>query len=151
MKELNIQTNIEEFKLNGTVSVFYNPSDPNFIGEIFDALNDFSNKTDEYHSQIEKASVEEALALGRKLDADMRARFEQIFGVDVITPIIGKTNVYAVADGLPIWANLLLAVMETLKGVDEEQLKRGNSRIAAYTKKYTVSDHKKKQGKSKTS
>ena len=45
-------------------------------------------------------------------------------------------NVYAMADGLPVWCNLMLAVMDEIDTSFAREQKRMNPRIAKYTAKY---------------
>lgn len=43
---------------------------------------------------------------------------------------------YALAEGLPLWANLLFAIMDEMDETVMREKKAMNPRIAKYTKKY---------------
>lgn len=49
---------------------------------------------------------------------------------------VGKMNVYALSDGLPVWVNLMLAVMDEIDTAFAREQKQTNPRIAKYTAKY---------------
>ena len=45
-------------------------------------------------------------------------------------------NLFASAGGLPVWANLLLALSEEVEGAMQGELTAREKRIAKYTAKY---------------
>ena len=45
-------------------------------------------------------------------------------------------SIYAIADGLPIWANLMLAIIDEFDASFVAEKKKTNPRIQKYTKKY---------------
>ena len=45
-------------------------------------------------------------------------------------------NVYALASGLPVWANLLLAVIDKTNASMDEESKKTDDRLNKYLKKY---------------
>ena len=45
-------------------------------------------------------------------------------------------NVYALSDGLPVWANLMLTIMDEIDTTFAREQKATNPRISKYTKKY---------------
>ena len=50
--------------------------------------------------------------------------------------LFGSMNLFASANGLPVWANLLLAVTEEVEGAMQGELNKREARIARYTDKY---------------
>ncbi len=144
---LTIDTGLREYNLNGKVTVTFNPTDSIFIGKIYDTFSDLEEKEKEYKKQMENATAKEVLELSQQLNVEMRGILEDIFGVDVVTPLIGNANVYALAEGLPVWANILLAIIDELDDASVEEQAKTNARIAYYTKKYQVRDHKRKGSK----
>ena len=61
---------------------------------------------------------------------------EEVFGFDVCGAVFGDMNVYALADGLPVWCNLMLSVMDEIDTTFAREQKAQNPRISKYTKKY---------------
>ena len=45
------------------------------------------------------------------------------------------------ADGFPIWANFMLAIIDQFEGEFAEQKKKTNPRIQKYTAKYNKGHH----------
>lgn len=75
--------------------------------------------------------------LANRYDAEIRDMINGIFGQDVCTPLFGGMSVNTLADGLPLWANLFFAIVDTFDGAFVEQKKRTNPRIKKYTEKYS--------------
>ena len=55
---------------------------------------------------------------------------------DICTPLFGELNLYALANGFPIWANLLFALVDEMDTAYAREQKLTNPRISKYTKKY---------------
>lgn len=148
MEKLNISTGLKEYSLNGKVSVWFNPTDSVFISRIFETFDALEKKQDEYGAKIAEATdIKESLAIMSGMNEEMRDKLAELFGQDIITPLIGSTNVYALSDGLPVWANIMLAIMDQVEGEYKEQTKLSKKRMAKYTAKYEAPDHKKKTKK----
>ena len=127
MKELTVLTGMQEYRLNDACTVFFNPTDTAFGEKLFGAFETLDRKQDAYKAEVETA---------RKMDAEMRDIVNDVFGVDVCTALFGGMNVYALADGLPVWANLMLAIMDEIDTAFARESKATNPRISKYTKKY---------------
>jgi hypothetical protein len=56
--------------------------------------------------------------------------------MDVCTPLFGEMNLFASAGGLPVWANLLLAIADEVQASMDSELKHREARIRKYTEKY---------------
>lgn len=135
--EISVNTGIKEFNLAGKVSVFFNPSDVTFAKKIYDVFMALEDKQREYIDRLKEVGEEpEIFAIGHEMDAEMRELINGIFGIDVITPLIGDCNVYALADGLPIWANLLTAILDVMDETVKEETQKSKQRVEKYTSKY---------------
>lgn len=145
--ELKISTGIEEFTLNEAVTVRFNPSDPSFIEKVFNTFELLDQKQEEYGKKMSSAEAKDVLKLMKEYDGEMRVSLAELFGVDVVTPMIGDMNVHALSDGAPIWMNILLAVIDTMEENTRKQHKLSTARMAKYTAKYEAADHKKKGAK----
>ena len=77
-----------------------------------------------------------AFEIARRRDAEMRAMIDEAMGVPVCDALFGGMNVYAVADGLPVWCNLMLAIFDLIDTTFAAEQKKTNPRIAKYTAKY---------------
>ena len=61
---------------------------------------------------------------------------DQIFDKPICAELFGKTNVYAMAGGLPIWANLILAIVDEIDASFVNEQKQTNPRLDKYLSKY---------------
>lgn len=137
MKEIVFNTGVVEYSLNGKCSVCFNPTDTVFVKRIYDVFNALDEVQEKYKAAIEKmADKTEIFIISRKMDAEMRGMIDDVLGAGVCDAVFGELNVYAMADGLPIWVNLLLALMDELDTAVAREQKATNPRIAKYTKKY---------------
>ena len=75
----------------------------------------------------------------RELDAKMRGVINELFDDDVCTPLFGSVNLFASSGGLPLWANLLLAITDEVQTAMKGELDKREARIAKYVEKYKTS------------
>ena len=78
----------------------------------------------------------EIFEIARLRDTEMRELIDGVFGRPVCAELFGDMNVYAMADGLPVWCNFLLAVMDEIDTTFAREQKLTNPRIQKYTAKY---------------
>lgn len=137
MQKLQIDTGVVEYSLNDSCTVRFNPTDPAFVEELYRAFSELDAQQEAHKREVAQLTDNrEIFALARRRDAEMRELIGGVFGQDVCTALFGSMNVYATAGGLPLWANLLLAVMDTVdEALGREQVAT-NPRIEKYLKKY---------------
>lgn len=137
MKELNFENGLVSYSLNGQFEVTFNPTDSNFVERLYSAFEDLDKKQEGYKAQIEKmADKKEIFEFARERDAEMRSIIDGVFDAPVSDAVFGGMNVYALAGGLPVWSNLMLAVMDEIDTAFSREQKATNPRIAKYTAKY---------------
>lgn len=137
MKELSFETGLVTYSLNGAVQVTFNPTDSTFVESLFKTFDALDTKQDAYNSEIDNASDKrEIFDLARKYDAEMRAMIDSILNQPVCDALFGSMNVYAMADGLPVWANLLLTLMDEINTAFAREQKATNPRLQKYLDKY---------------
>jgi hypothetical protein len=66
----------------------------------------------------------------------MRQMIDEALGAPVCDAVFGGMNVYAMADGLPAWCNLMLAIMDEIDTGFTREQKLTNPRVSKYTAKY---------------
>lgn len=137
MKDLNFDTGVVTYRLNGTCDVGFNPTDSAFIERLFNAFDTLDKKQEAYKAEAERnKGTREIFATARKLDAEMREIINETFEQDVCSALFGGMNIYALADGLPVWANLMLAVMDETDSAFAREQKAQSPRIRKYSEKY---------------
>lgn len=137
MNTLNFDTGVVTFSVNGKAEVSFNPTDSNFVEKLYNAFEELDKKQESYKAQIEKsADKKEIFDFARERDAEMRGVIDGLFGVEISDAVFGGMNVYAMSNGLPVWCNLMLAVMDEVDTTFAREQKATNPRIAKYTAKY---------------
>lgn len=137
MKELNFETGLVEFSVNGKATVSFNPTDSNFIERLYATFEELDRKQEQYKSDIEKmADKRKIFDYAKERDAEMRGMLDEVFGAPVSDALFGEMNVYALAGGVPVWCNLMLAVMDEIDTTFTREQKATNPRIAKYLSKY---------------
>lgn len=137
MKELNFESGLVTYSLNGKCEVSFNPTDSNFVERLYSAFEELDKKQEGYKAQIEKmADKREIFDFARERDAEMRSIIDGVLEAPVSDAVFGGMNVYAVANGLPVWCNLMLAIMDEIDTTFAREQKATNPRIAKYTAKY---------------
>lgn len=138
MKELNFETGNVTYKINGGVEVAFNPTDSNFVKRLFDAYETLDKKQEFYKNRVETmADKKQVFVFAQEQDAEMRGIIDNLFQAPVSDNIFGAMNVYALADGLPVWCNLMFAVMDEIDTSFAREQKATNPRLEVYRKKWS--------------
>ena len=139
MKNLTFDNGIEEYDLDGKVTVKFNPTDVSFLEKLSDSFQYLDLIQEEVKlSQEEITDEKDVFNLAKNLDQKMRDIINALFGQDVCTPLFGEMNLFASAGGLPVWANLMLAIADEIQNSMDSELKKREGRIKKYTAKYHV-------------
>ena len=137
MPEIKFDTGIREFTVNGAAKVRFCPTDMSFVEKVFTAVETIDKKTELFQNRVQKLeSNRDVFDEAHAIDNEIREILNGIFNEDVCTPIFGTMNTFAVADGLPVWANFLFAIMDLLDSDLVEQKKKTNPRLKKYIDKY---------------
>lgn len=137
MNTLNFETGVVSFSVNGKAEVSFNPTDSNFVERLFGTFDELDRKQDAYKAEVAKTGDKRAVfEIAHRMDSEMREMVDGIFQKPVCKDIFGNMNVYALADGLPVWCNFLLAVMDQIDTTFAREQKATNPRIQKYTAKY---------------
>lgn len=138
MKELSFDTGLVTYSLNGAAELSFNPADAVFVERIYNTFDALDKKQDEYKAEAEKATGKrEIFDVARKWDAEMRGLIDETLGTPVCAALFGSMNVYALnKDGLPVWAALMLTVLDQVDASFGERQKKTSSAISKYTAKY---------------
>lgn len=137
MAELNFATGVVTFTVNGKCDISFNPTDSAFVERLFNAFDTLDKKQEAYKTEISKVGDNrEIFDIARRRDEEMRELIDGVFERPVCRDLFGGMNVYAMADGLPVWCNFLLTVMDEVDTTFAHEQKLTNPRIQKYTAKY---------------
>lgn len=136
MKEIKIDSGVQEYTLNEKCTVFFNPTDPVFAEKIYTAFEALQKKQEAQTVDIENMNARETFDYLNGLDTEMRETIDGVFGQPVCEALFGAMSVYASAGGAPVWMNLMLAIIDEF----DESIKREKAfhseKLSKYTKKY---------------
>lgn len=137
MADIRFETGVVTYNINGTFEVAFNPTDSAFVKRLFDAFDYLDKKQDAYKEEVEKISDKKKIfEISEARDKEMREIVDGVFNAPVCDAVFGHMNVYAYANGLPVWCNLMLAIMDEIDTTFAREQKATNARIAKYTQKY---------------
>lgn len=128
MRELTFDTGVIEYQVNGGNVIAFNPADTVFVKKL--------------HSLFEKLGAEQEQQQGdvftvlEQKDAAMRRDIDEVFGAGTCALVFGDKGLYALAGGLPLWANFLLAVLDEVDSSIRQQTEAVSPRVEYYMKKY---------------
>lgn len=142
MKRLQFNTqNTDDYEIGGAV-ITLNPTDAKFAARLVSAFDGL----DALEAQMQDALNKDdgAVAELERIDREMRAVINKMFAGIQYTPqgsniadlICGGVSLYAISDGLPVWTNLLLALMDEVDEAITSQQAASDPRVEAYLKKY---------------
>lgn len=135
-EELTLDDGLLCLSINGKSETIFNPTDFGFVEKIFHVFDVLDGKQSKLEAQIKSAEPRKIFEIAREADTEMRELVDGVMGAGTCAAQFGDVNVYAYAEGLPLWCNLLFAVMDRC---DEElvaQQKKTNPRLEKYTAKY---------------
>lgn len=137
MADIRIETGVVSFNINDKVTIEFNPTDAEFVEKIFDVFNSMDERQERYQTLVQKAAnKKEVFEIARRESNEMREVIDNLFEQPVCEPLFGKMNVLALADGLPVWANLMLAIFDQIDTTFAREQKATNQRIKKYTERW---------------
>ena len=129
MKELSFDTGVVEYQVNGGAVLRFNPADTHFVRRLHDLFEELGQE------QQAEGGVFDTL---EKKDAAMRERLDGLFGPGTCQAVFGTLGLYALAGGLPLWANFLLAVLEEVESAVDAQQQAASPRVAYYMERFAA-------------
>lgn len=138
---LNISTGLKSYDItaDGEIkcTVYFNPTDPSFAQRLYDAFASLDKKDEQYHKRIaDETDATKLFEVAREMDAEMRQTIDGLFAPGTCQAIFGNISVYAWADGLPLWANFLLSIMDEMDEALAREKKASDPRLQKYMKKF---------------
>ena len=137
MKQLDFDLGLEEYRLNGKVTVRFNPTDAGFLERLAETYEELDALQEQVTKQGEEIKSEKELfPFAKELDRQMRAVLDGLFDMPVCGELFGSMNVFSSASGLPVWANLMLVVTEEVERALLGEMEKREARIAKYVETY---------------
>lgn len=136
MADIRFDTGVQSFQINGGVNVEFNLTDSEFAKKLFSLFEELEARQHEYAKRAEnEADPKKILDLADQFDKEIREKIDAIFGKPICADVF-KTNVLALGDGLPVWANLMLSVLDQMDTGFDVQKAKTNARVKQYTERW---------------
>ena len=142
MKEIKVAAGLETYNINGVCEIAFCPTDPVFAEKVYNVFEQLDQKQEGYAEEIKRAEKREIFDIARRRDAELRDTINGIFDFDICSAVFGSVSVCALSDGLPLWSNLLLGIMDEIDSGFEREQKRTNPRVEKYAAKYRAKNRK---------
>lgn len=137
--ELSFANGVQEYTVHGVkgdVIIRFNPTDGTFIQRLYNAFDTLDKKQDKYADEVQKCGDRvEIFNIADRRDKEMREIIDAVFGAHIADDLFGGMNVYALAEGVPVWCNFMLAVMDEIDNTFSREQKFTNPRIKKYLDK----------------
>lgn len=135
-KVINFDAGVQEYEIGGAV-VKFNPTDFFFAERVVNVFDKMDALQQQYQGKLQAITDDrEVFNICRDVNRRMMNIFDDLFQADVSTKIFGGGSLFAIANGLPVWANCLFAVMDEIDATIMEEQKKTSPRLEAYLKKY---------------
>lgn len=138
MRDLSFSTGLETFKVNGGFEITFNPADFNFAERLFATFERLAERQDnaKLENQAYQNDGKKLFELARKRDEEMRREIDALFCEGASDGIFGRLSTFAIADGFPLWANFLFAVIDTMDETITAEQAKSKPRVEKYLLKY---------------
>lgn len=140
MTELNIGRGLKSYTMKGEggqCEIRFNPTDEGFLERMYATIEQLEAITDKKRKEWESLDDPKGIFdLMRQLDRDVRAEIDGLFGGPVSQAVCGDVRICAYSDGLPIWMNMILAVIDEMDASLRASHDMGRQRLNKYTAKY---------------
>ena len=137
MKELQFDTGLVTYKVNGSCEITFNPGDIGFVKKLFDLFDRLSGRQETAEKKSnEEISAQDLFELTGQWDAEMRADIDGLFGEGVSKALFPEVSVFALGGGFPLWANFCMAVIDEIDGNLAQEEQKARTRVDKYMKKY---------------
>ena len=138
--ELNFQTGLQEYDLNGKVKVAFNPSDTEFVKKLYSTFTELESVQKQYEEESKDIPEDDPVKIfefADRKDKEMKGLIDTFFGKEVCGPLFGPMSVYSFnQDGIPVWMALFLVILDQCEEAKDKIAKAGNSTVNKYIDKY---------------
>ena len=144
MPNLQVNLGMEEYSLNDRVTVSFNPTDMAFterLTKAFEELEALQEKARDLVAGIDGDDPRPLFQDLRAIDAEMRQAVDRLFEQEVSDALFQGVRLYAASEGLPVWNNLLLALVDEIDAAYKREKKAMDERIKKYTERYEKRKH----------
>lgn len=139
MKNINTGAKVEEYNIDGKIVLRFNPADATFVKNFNAAFKALAGAQSELAEAATTVDDEAFFDASAATNTKLRGILNDLFGEDICTPIWGTADLTALSDGLPLWFNFMMALIDEIdadmKSVKDVRSARLDAYLAKYQKK----------------
>lgn len=139
MKNINTGAKVEEYNIDGKIVLRFNPADATFVKNFNAAFKALAEAQSELAEAAKNADDEAFFDASAATNTKLCGVLNDLFGEDICTPIWGTADLTALSDGLPLWFNFMMALIDEIdadmKSVKDVRSARLDAYLAKYQKK----------------
>lgn len=137
MGALSYTAGKQEYTLPGGSVIYFDPCDSEFANKVVVAFRN-CHKIQKSFPEKPFEDLDEQLAFIQKMNADIREEIDKAFDAEVCTKACCGSSPISISDGLPVWMNFLMAVIDEIDANMPEGEKRSRARVQQYMDKYNT-------------
>lgn len=137
MGALNYTAGKREYTLPSGATIHFDPCDSEFANRVVIAFRN-SNKIQSSFPKEPMDDLDQQLSVIQKMNADIREEIDKAFGETVCDKACCGSSPVSLSDGLPVWMNFLMAVIDEIDANMPEGEKRSRARVQQYMDKYNT-------------
>lgn len=136
MPDIKFENGVQSFVINDCATVEFSPTDSDFAMEIYKLFEALDEKQKDYSNRVNKETdPKKVFEITKEFDKEIRKSIDDLFKAPICDKVF-KTNVMALANGLPVWCNLILAVVDKMDIDLKEEKSKMNARVEMYTNRW---------------
>lgn len=130
-------TGVKTYDVNGNADISFNPTSGAFIEKMQNTASEL-NAIHETFVKGTETDGSNAYKLLRDADEQMRGVLDAAFGDGFCKAVCPKDKMYLldIANGFPLWANLMLAILDKMDDSLASEKTVAQTRIRKYSAKY---------------
>lgn len=137
MKQIHLDSGTQEYTLNDSCVIRFNPTDIFFVEQLYNAVDQLGQMEDKRAELAQTAEdVMAKFAAWHEMDSKAKQIINDLFGTEVCAACWGNVSPLAFSGGFPLWANLLCAVMDEIDETIKTEQAAATPRVNKYLKKY---------------
>lgn len=137
MGALNYTAGKREYTLPSGAIIHFDPCDSEFANKIIVAVRNCNNIQNSFPKEP-FTDLDAQLSFIQKMNGDIREEIDKAFGEPVCEKACCGSSPISLSDGLPVWMNFLMAVIDEIDANMPEGEKRSRARVQQYMEKYNT-------------
>ena len=137
MGALNYTAGKREYTLPGGGVIYFDPCDSEFANKIILAIRNCQEIHKRFPDHV-MTDLDAQLLCIQQINNDIRKEIDNVFGDQIADKACCGSSPISISDGLPVWLNFLMAVIDEIDANMPEGEKRSRARVQQYVDKYNT-------------